>query len=115
MVAAVPPKHAVSHLVKILKGASSFNFNHVFRPSSAAFAWGPVYRCFTKGASQRTAAEAYVRNQKQHHASRATNNWLEWCEEFDEDPVKSGGRRDGSSFTKGDSPIYGVSGGEYPF
>ena len=115
MVAAIPPKHAVAHVVKVLKGASSFNFNHVIHPSSAAFAWGRGYGCFTMGESQLAVAVAYVQHQKQHHASRTTNVWLERSEEFDEGPIESGGRRDGSSFIKEDSPDYVVNDREFPF
>ena len=75
LVVAIPPKHGVAEVVKKIKGASSHYVNHVLRPEDE-FAWQRGYGCMTMGESQRSIAEAYVRNQKQHHAQQTTNGWL---------------------------------------
>lgn len=89
LIASIPPKHAVAYVVKRLKGASAFDLNQ----SGALddhFNWQRGYGVLTLGERQRAVAEAYVRNQKQHHGRQTTNSWLERMDEFDEGPADEG-------------------------
>jgi putative transposase len=86
VVAAIPPKHAVADIVKNIKGGSAYYVNHVICPGDH-FAWERGYGCLTIGEKQRPIAEAYVRNQKNHHAENTVNAWLERCAEEDEGPA----------------------------
>lgn len=89
MIVAIPPKHAVAYVVKRLKGASAFDLNQ----SGALdehFTWQRGYGVFTLGERQLATAEAYVRNQKEHHHQQSTNKWLERTDEFDEGPIEEG-------------------------
>lgn len=96
LVVSIPPKLSVAEAVKRLKGASSFYVNQVLRPESIShFAWQRGYGCFTLGERQRAIAEAYVRNQKQHHAEQNTNRWLELETHLDEGPTNEGLPADG--------------------
>jgi putative transposase len=88
LVVAIPPKHTVAGIVKSLKGASAHYVNHVICPADH-FAWQRGYGCLTVGEKQRTIAEAYVLNQKQHHAENTSNSWLERYSEEDEGPSNS--------------------------
>jgi REP element-mobilizing transposase RayT len=88
LVASIPPKISVAEAVKKLKGASSFYINHVIQPGFE-FKWQRGYGVFTLGETQRTIAEAYVENQKQHHSQQTTNGWLEKTAEFDEGPEQT--------------------------
>ena len=90
LVVAIPPKLSVATAVKRLKGASSHYVNQVLRSENLAFAWQRGYGCFTLGERQRAAAEAYVRNQKQHHAEQTINRWLELETHLDEGPSDKG-------------------------
>mgnify|MGYP000860881525 CR=1 FL=1 len=85
LIVAIPPTHSVAEVVKMLKGASSHYINHTLQLEEA-FGWQAGYGSLTLGEKQRPIAEAYVREQKQHHAEATTNPWLERCEE---DTVKS--------------------------
>ena len=76
VVAAIPPKHAISNVVKDLKGASS-HFINARGLTEEKFKWQRGYGVFSLGEKQRPFAEAYVRNQKQHHEKQTTNAWLE--------------------------------------
>jgi len=76
-VVAVPPKQSVANVVKHLKGSSTHYLNYVIDPGGT-FQWQRGYGCLTLGEKQRPIAEAYVRNQKQHHAEDSTNSWLEY-------------------------------------
>jgi putative transposase len=89
MVVAIPPKHAVADIVKRLKGASSHYLNNDARLLEN-FAWQRGYGALSVGERQRAIAEAYVRNQKQHHARQTTNGWLEQADELDEGPTDTG-------------------------
>ncbi len=55
-----------------------------------SFGWQRGYGALTVGERHRPAAEAYVRNQKAHHAHHSTNAWLEQCTELDEGPPDTG-------------------------
>ena len=76
MVLAIPPRLAVADVVKHLKGASSRFLNQVCG-FDGGFAWQRGYGVLSLGEKQRPVAEAYVANQKTHHAERNTNAWLE--------------------------------------
>lgn len=83
LVAAIPPKLAVSLFVKDLKGAGShfINDHHWVKEQ---FRWQRGYGVLSLGEKQRPLAEAYVLNQKQHHEQQTTNAWLERTADVDE-------------------------------
>jgi REP element-mobilizing transposase RayT len=89
LVVAIPPKHAVAHVVKTLKGASAYDLNQVVK-LDYHFAWQRGYGALTIGETQKPRAVAYVDNQKQHHQQQDTNAWLERDAEFDEGPDDTG-------------------------
>jgi len=91
---AIPPKHAVADVVKRLKGSSSHYLNHA-GGLSYEFAWQRGYGALTLGERQRPKAEAYVRDQKDHHEQHTANAWLERCLELNEGPVYAGITLDG--------------------
>ena len=69
----------------------------------------------TIGEKHRNIAEAYVRNQKQHHARQTTIVRLERYTEEDEGPVNIGLHTEGESkFVRDESIIYDDL-GESPF
>jgi REP element-mobilizing transposase RayT len=81
LVVAVPPRLAVAHVVRHLKGASAHFATHHLDP---AFAWQQGYGVLTVGERQRPIVEKYVRLQKQHHRAQTINTWLEMASD-DED------------------------------
>ncbi len=89
LLVAVPPKHAVADVVKRLKGSSSHYLNHN-GGLAYQFSWQRGYGALTLGERQRPKAEAYIQDQKEHHAQHTANAWLEHCPEFDEGPVDAG-------------------------
>lgn len=89
LLVAIPPKHAVADVVKRLKGSSSHYLNHAGGLANQ-FAWQRGYGTLTLGERQRSRAEAYIRDQKDHHAQQTVNAWLEHCPEFDEGPADTG-------------------------
>jgi len=82
-VVAIPPKISVSELVKHLKGSSAHYVNTSLLPG-CHFKWQRGYGCLTIGEKQKSIAETYVRNQKQHHDENSTNSWLEYSAATDE-------------------------------
>src|SRR5512139_4111235 len=56
IVPAIPPKHSVARVVKILKGASAHFVNTELRPPGLHFAWQRGYGSLTIGEKQRAAA-----------------------------------------------------------
>ena len=86
MVVAIPPQQSVADVVKTLKGSSSNYVNQSIQPNGH-FEWQRGYGCLTLGEKQRSIAEEYVRNQKQHHAEQSANHWLEHTSETDEGPL----------------------------
>jgi REP element-mobilizing transposase RayT len=112
LVAAIPPKHAVSAIVKRLKGASS---HYLTRELGVAFEWQRGYGALTVGERQRAIAEAYVARQKEHHAHQTTNVWLERADELDEElPDRAEGPDVPPSAIRELSVLYDVL-GEPPF
>ena len=89
LVASIPPKHAISEVVKHLKGSSSHDLNHA-GGLAGSFAWQRGYGVFSLGELQKPVAEAYVSSQKQHHQQETANAWLERCDEVDEGPPDNG-------------------------
>lgn len=89
LVVAVPPKHSVAEVVKHIKGASSYDLNQNYG-LDRQFTWQRGYGVLSLGESQLPMAEAYVRNQKQHHEAQTTNAWLEYVAEPDEGPSDQG-------------------------
>jgi putative transposase len=85
LVVSIPPKHAIAYVVKRLKGASSHDLNQA-GVLNHHFSWQRGYGALSMGERQRPMAEAYVRDQKQHHRREETNAWLERYAEFDEGP-----------------------------
>ena len=77
------------HHAKRLKGASAFDLNQS-GALDEQFNWQRGYGVLTLGERQRPQAEAYVRNQKEHHRQQTTNDWLERTDEFDEGPPDEG-------------------------
>lgn len=62
----IPPKHAVSDVVRALKGASSHDINQA---SPARFGWQGDYGAFTFSDRGLTDVVDYVANQKERHAA----------------------------------------------
>lgn len=113
LIIAIPPKHAVAYVVKCLKGASSYDLNHA-AGLDYQFAWQRGYGALSLGERQRSQAELYVRNQKQHHAQETTNSWLERYTELDEGPREIGVVVDGvPAVMREESPVYNLD--EFPF
>lgn len=108
LVVAIPPKHAVSQVVKHLKGSSSHELN---LPGGAdyPFAWQRGYGVLSLGERQLPHAETYVREQKIHHARGTMNAWLEHCGEEGEDA------RANSTATVREEPAAYWSSDELPF
>ena len=100
IVPAIPPKHSVAWVVKMLKGASAHFVNTELRPPGLYFAWQRGYGSLTVGERQRAAAIDYVLRQKVHHQQQTTNAWLERCD--DEESEDEAGR---SSQASPDSPV----------
>ena len=84
LVVSVPPHVSVSQLVKQLKGSSPHDLNH--QGLDRHFAWQRGYGVLTLGQRQKADAEAYVRQQKEHHGHATAVAWLEYCAEVDEGP-----------------------------
>lgn len=82
---AIPPKHAVAHVVKHLKGASSHFINQELE-GNGRFAWARGYGVLTFGERQLPFVLAYIHKQKQHHSQQTTNQWLEYASETDQGP-----------------------------
>ncbi len=79
IVPAIPPKHSIAWVVKVLKGASAHFVNSELRPLGLRFAWQRGYGSLTIGERQRAAAIEYVLRQKEHHRLQTANVWLERC------------------------------------
>jgi REP element-mobilizing transposase RayT len=114
LVLAIPPKHSVAEVVKMLKGASSHFVNQVLRPAEFNFQWQRGYGSFSLGHSQLPHAIAYVESQKEHHAQQTTNAWLEKSSELDEGPVAEKTILTSSNILREKIVLYDVL-GELPF
>ena len=69
------PSISVSQLVGEMKGASSHWVNAVWRPAYP-FKWQGCYGAFAVSPDAVESVEAYIRNQKIHHANRQL--WDDW-------------------------------------
>ena len=114
VVVSIPPKHSVADVVKHLKGASSHDLNRD-GGLQGKFAWQRGYGVFSLGESQRSVAEAYVVNQKQHHQQQTINAWLERYDELDEGPIDAGLRVDSVPAVLREQPAVYHAWGEPPF
>jgi putative transposase len=85
VIAAIPPHRSVADVVKRLKGSSSHYLNQT-GSIEGGFAWQHGYGALSLGQRQRPLAQEYVARQKEHHAAKVANPWLERCAELDEGP-----------------------------
>jgi len=83
LIATIPPKYAIADVIKRIKGSSAHEFNRACERNEH-FVWQRGYGVFSLGERQRSTAEAYVFNQKQHHQQQTINAWLEHTTEYDE-------------------------------
>ena len=67
----IPPKYAVSEVIRQLKGASAYYVNH--QPdASQTFRWQRGYGALTFGERSLATIVAYIHNQKEHHRQDTT-------------------------------------------
>ena len=114
VVLAIPPKHSVAHVVKILKGSSAHFVNHVLQPDGYHFQWQRGYGYLSLGQRQLARAMAYVERQKEHHAQQTINRWLERVVEQDDGPDDNGSSVASPDVLREDIIPYDV-GTEWPF
>lgn len=62
------PQKSIADVVKQIKGASSHWVNQNNEKCSSKFAWQTGYAVFSVSESQLAKIEAYINNQKEHHA-----------------------------------------------
>jgi putative transposase len=72
----VPPKHAVSRIVQLLKGGSSKWIHDTF-PDLRAFQWQDGYAIFGVSKSLVKDVTEYIRNQEEHHRVRTFGEEIE--------------------------------------
>jgi putative transposase len=77
LILSIPPKHAISTVVKQLKGSSAHHLNHCMADDLGLFHWQQDYAVFSLGSRRLDWAIDYVNHQKQHHASGNTIPSLE--------------------------------------
>ncbi|MBI4325650.1 MAG: IS200/IS605 family transposase [Chloroflexi bacterium] len=63
---AMPPTHAMSKALQLIKGGSSKWIKEVF-PAMRGFAWQDGYGAFTVSKSNLDEVVEYIRNQPEHH------------------------------------------------
>jgi REP element-mobilizing transposase RayT len=78
IIAAIPPRLAVSKFVQDVKAYSSKEVNKAF--PRLGFKWQTGYAAFTLNAFDMRRAREYVRNQKRHHAN---NDLIEAYEQIE--------------------------------
>jgi REP element-mobilizing transposase RayT len=66
----IPPKLAVSEVLRLLKCNSSGWVHREF-PQLRSFAWQEGYGAFTVSASKKPDVETYIANQEEHHRQRS--------------------------------------------
>jgi putative transposase len=66
----IPPRYAVSDIVKKMKGLSSRRISASHTGNGDAFAWQPEYGALTFGERSLPEIIAYVTNQREIHAQR---------------------------------------------
>ena len=108
LVTSIPPKIAVSHFVKDIKGSSSHDLN--LQGLEYKFAWQRGYGVLTLGQTQLVKAIAYVNEQKQHHRGETAIPWLEHCSEINEGPEDHGLTRSHVPALKEEAPVDNILG-----
>ena len=88
ILAAIPPKYAVSEIVRDLKVASSKWINLSF-PDIKGFSWQEGYGSFSVSTSQKQAVKNYILDQEKHHKTKTfREEFIEFLElheiEYDE-------------------------------
>ena len=78
ILAKLPPKHAVSDVLRKIKANSSKWVNES-KPGVYKFGWQDGYSAFSVSKSQVDPVREYIRNQKQHHATRDFKSELRGC------------------------------------
>jgi len=81
VVAAIPPKLALSRFVGEVKGQSSYFMNHVLDADSKFF-WQNEYGVVTFAERSLRQIVAYVNHQRQHHLDGSIRQRLELSDEF---------------------------------
>jgi putative transposase len=71
----IPPKFSIAHIVKELKGSSSFDFQELF--------WQRGYGVLSISERNLNAAIDYVKNQKEHHCQGKAFNRYEISDDED--------------------------------
>ena len=66
---AIPPKHAVSNIVRDIKICSTKWIKGVL-PDSQSFAWQEGFGSFSVSTSQKDVVMQYIMNQEEHHKTR---------------------------------------------
>jgi putative transposase len=66
ILAILPPKIAVSNVLRVVK-ANSSKWIHEMKPELPSFAWQDGFSAFTVSKSQLGPVRRYIRNQKIHH------------------------------------------------
>jgi putative transposase len=79
----IPPRHAVSDVIKRLKGASSHAVNEGRGFSGSRFAWQPEYGALTFGDASLDRIVGYIRNQESHHANQTLWPLFEQITDFE--------------------------------
>ena len=88
ILAAIPPKYAVSEIVRDIKVASSKWIN-LFFPDIKGFSWQEGYGSFSVSTSQKQAVKNYILDQEKHHKTKTfREEFIEFLElheiEYDE-------------------------------
>ena len=80
----VPPTVTPSEMIGQLKGGSSHDVNHALDSREAVLQWQAGYGVVSFGTRDLEWVKAYVRNQREHHASGKTHDRLERITEKDD-------------------------------
>ena len=78
----IPPKDSVANVVKILKGASSFDFPEIY--------WQRGYGALTVSERNLKTAIDYIKRQKEHHSQNSSIYKYECSYEDKEKTIKEG-------------------------
>ena len=73
ILASIPPKYAVSNIVRDIKVCSSKWLRITF-PEFQQFAWQEGFGSFTVSTSQKDAVISYIQNQEKHHSQKDFKN-----------------------------------------
>lgn len=78
----IPPKDSVANVIKILKGASSFDFPQIY--------WQRGYGALTVSERNLKTAVDYINRQKEHHSQNSTIHKYECDFEDKEKAIREG-------------------------